>query len=322
MRLPLVSTIVLSYNYSRFILETLDSVRDQTYAATQLIIVDDCSSDDSVATIDDWLRRSKIDCAFIRHSENQGVCKSLNDALDVARGEYISMVAADDVWLPDKTRLQVEIMESQPDDVAVVYSDAFQMDEGGHPLPAMFIEAHRKLPEIPEGMILDTLLQGNFIPAMTTLIRRSSYDKVGFYDEDLPWEDWDMWLRIAEHYSFIYSTKPSAKYRVHKNSLSHSDSQRMSKDLLRIGLKQWRRACLNEDQKAKLAGTLLSYAAGLYRENDAEAADSAYAIWKATGDKRAVWLYRCMESGLSYRVWFYANQFRIQLRQLWPRLNW
>ena len=176
---PMVSMIVLCYNQSRFVLETLESVKAQTYKTTQLIIVDDCSSDDSVATIESWLHENGIDCTFIRHQKNQGICKSLNDALAVATGKYISMVASDDIWLPDKIAQQVEIMESQPDHVGVLYSDAFQMDEHGNLLPDMFIAAHRKLPEMPQGQILDTLLEGNFIPAMTTLIRRSCYDKVG-----------------------------------------------------------------------------------------------------------------------------------------------
>jgi glycosyltransferase involved in cell wall biosynthesis len=208
---PLVSTIVLSYNQSRFVLETLESVKAQTYKATQLIIVDDCSLDDSVATIDHWLQESGIHCEFIRHKKNQGICKSLNEALAVANGKYISMVASDDVWLSDKIQCQVEIMESQPDNVGVLYSDALEIDEDGLVLPGLLIATYWKLPEMPQGQVLNTLLQGNFIPGLTTLIRRSCYDKVGLYDETLPWEDWDMWMRIARHYLFVYSPKPSAK---------------------------------------------------------------------------------------------------------------
>src|SRR5271165_4170551 len=245
---PLVSTIVTSYNQSRFVVETLESVKAQTYNATQFIIVDDCSSDDSVAIIDRWLRDNGIDCVFIRHEENKGICKSLNEALTVANGKYIAMVASDDVWLPDKLERQVEIMESQPVSVGVLYSDAFQMDDHGHALPDMFIEAHRKLAEMPQGLILDTLLAGNFIPAMTTLIRRSCYDEVGLYDESLPWEDWDMWLRIARQYSFVYSPAPSARYRIHDKSLSHSDRACILKGVFNICLKQYGLGYLNEGQ--------------------------------------------------------------------------
>ena len=269
---PLVSTIVLSYNQCRFVLETLESVKAQTYKHTQLIIVDDCSTDDSVAIIEHWLRENDIHCTFIRHQENQGICKSLNEALAIATGKYISMVASDDVWLSDKIARQVEIMEAQPDQVGVLYSDAFQIDEQGRPLPDMLIVSNWKLPEMPQGPVLDTLLQGNFIPGMTTLIRRNCYDEVGLYDENLRWEDWDMWLRIARHYSFLYSPTPAAKYRVHGKSLSHSDPGRILKDLINIGLKHFRLGHLREDQKSTLIGTLLNWSAYLYNRDDAESA--------------------------------------------------
>jgi glycosyltransferase involved in cell wall biosynthesis len=311
---PLVSTIVLSYNQSRFLLETLESVKAQTYKATQLIIVDDCSSDDSVATIGHWLQENGIRCAFIRHQQNEGICKSLNDALAVANGKYISIVASDDVWLPGKIERQVEIMESQPDYVGVLYSDALQMDENGHVLPGMLIAPSWKLPEMPQGQVLNTLLQGNFIPGLTTLIRRSCYDEVGLYDENLPWEDWDMWMRIARHYSFIYSPTPSAKYRHHEKSLSHSDPGRMLKDSFKIGLKQFRLGHLNEDQKSTLIGTLLNLAGELYNRNDSDASDILLDLWQATGNKRAVWMYRFARLGVSFRNLQRADACRIRLR--------
>ena len=135
-----MSTIVLSYNQCQYVLETLESVKAQTYKVTELIIVDDCSTDDSVAIIERWLQENKINCTFIRHEKNQGICKSLNEALAVATGKYISMVASDDIWLPDKIARQVEIMEAQPDQVGILYSDAFQIDEHGYPLPKCLLQ--------------------------------------------------------------------------------------------------------------------------------------------------------------------------------------
>jgi glycosyltransferase involved in cell wall biosynthesis len=311
---PLVSTIVLSYNQSRFVLETLESIKAQTYKATQLIVVDDCSSDGSVATIERWLHENRVDCTFIRHRKNEGICKSLNDALAVATAKYVSMVASDDVWLPDKIAQQVDIMESQPDQVGILYSDAFQMDEHGHPLPDMFIGAHRKLGEMPQGQILNTLLEGNFIPAMTTLIRRSCYDVVGLYDENLPWEDWDMWLRLARHYSFLYSPIPSARYRRHEKSLSNSNQTVMFKGSFKVLLKHCNPGHLNEDQKSKLIETLLWLSEELYRRGDNESSDMLLALWQATGNKRAGWMYRFAKLGVSYPIWQRAYGFRLRLR--------
>jgi len=308
--------IVLSYNQSRFVLETLESVKAQTYKNTQFIIVDDCSSDDSVATIERWLRENEIRCTLIRHEKNKGICKSLNDALAVANGKYISMVASDDVWLPDKIARQVEIMESQPDRVGVLYSDAFQMDENGNTLPGLLIATHWKLPEMPQGQVLSTLLQGNFIPGLTTLIRRSCYDEVGLYDENLPWEDWDMWMRIARRYSFLYSRTPSAKYRQHEKSFSHSDSTRMLKDSLKIGLKQFDLGNLEEDQKSTLTRTILNFAAELYKRNDSESRETLLALWQVTGNRRAGWMYRFARLGVSFQSLQRANACRTRLRRL------
>jgi glycosyltransferase involved in cell wall biosynthesis len=310
---PLVSTIVLSYNQCQYVLETLESVKAQSYKFTQFIIVDDYSTDDSVAIIDRWIQANKINCTFIRHKQNQGICKSLNDALAVATGKYISMVASDDVWLPDKIARQVEIMESQSDQVGVLYSDALQIDRNGHTLPGLLIATHwKQLQEMPQGQVLDVLLVGNFIPGLTTLIRRSCYDEVGLYDENLPWEDWDMWMRIARHYSFLYSPTPSAKYRHHEKSLSHSDPGRMLKDSFKIFLKQFRLGHLNEDQKSTVIRMLLWLSEELYRRGDTESPDILLAVWQATGNKRAGWMYEFARFGFSFRNWQRANNCQIR----------
>jgi hypothetical protein len=132
------------------------------------------------------------------------------------------MIAADDVWMLDKIENQVRQMEQLPDDVGVLYSDALRIDENGNLLEEKFIEARRQFSRMPEGDLFATLLQKNFIPAMTTLIRRSCYDKVGTYDETLCYEDYDMWLRIAQHYRFAFSPIISAKYRIVSTSLTNT----------------------------------------------------------------------------------------------------
>jgi glycosyltransferase involved in cell wall biosynthesis len=311
----LVSMIVVCYNQSRFVVETLESVKAQTYKATQLIIVDDCSSDDSVAVIENWLHKNRIDCTFIRHQKNQGICKTVNEALSLAKGKYISPIASDDIWLPDKIARQVEMMESQPDDVGVIYSDAFQIDVNGHLLPNGYI-ADCKLPEIPQGQVLDMLLTRNFIPPMTTLIRRSCYDEVGLYDEDLPWEDWDMWMRLARHYSFLYSPIPSAKYRRHEKSYTRSDLGRILRDSFNVCFKQFRVGHLTEHQKSALTVTLLNFATQLYDRNDKQAPDILLNLWEATGNKRAASMYLFAKFGFSFQNWQTANSWRLRFRRL------
>jgi len=298
---PLVSTIVLCYNQSHFVLETLESVKAQTYPNTQLIIVDDCSSDNSVEIIEGWLRRNGVRCTFIRHEENQGICKSLNDALAVAKGKYISMTAADDLWLPEKLSQQVEIMESQPSQVGMLYSDAFLIDEHGELLPGMFIEAHRRLPEMPQGRVLNALLEQNFVPAMTTLVRRSCYERLGFFDENLLWEDWDMWLRIARHYSFVYSPIPSAKYRRHSQSFTQSKQTWILKGAFDISMKHFQFGYLTDSQNRQLIRNMLNCSEALRKLNDTESSESLWALLQQTGNRRALWMYRLRMAWFSFR---------------------
>src|SRR3954453_8264920 len=233
---PLVRVFVGSYNHSRFVEECLESVRTQTHANLQVIIFDDCSKDNSVAIIHAWLRRHRLDWQFIPHSRNIGICASLNEVLRLARGKYISMIAADDIWMPDKTSRQVQMMEKMPNEIGVLYSDAFQIDENGERLPQMFIEAHRKFAVRPEGFLFDALWEGNFIPAMATLIRHDCFTKAGTYDEDLCFEDWDMWMRISRIFRFAYDNIPAAKYRVDSTSAFRTmlEDMHRSVELLKI----------------------------------------------------------------------------------------
>ena len=248
---PLVTAFVGCYNHSRFVEQCLDSVKHQTYPNLQVIIFDDCSKDNSVAVIDTWLKKHRLDWQFIPHTRNIGICASLNEVLRLAGGKYISMVAADDVWLSDKTARQVEIMERLPEDVGVVYSDAFQIDEYGETLPQMFVEAHREFVVPPEGFLFDVLLEGNFIPAMTTLIRRECFNQVGTYDEDLCFEDWDMWMRISRTFRFVYDTIPAAKYRIVLSSASRAMSGAMWRSAKLLRVKYFFRGWLNAEQRRR-----------------------------------------------------------------------
>jgi len=217
---PLVSVIAVCFNHSRFLAECLDSIRNQTYKNVQLLIIDDCSTDSSVLTIRDWISRTKMDCTFLVHKENMGVCSTLNEALSYANGKYVAMIATDDIWMPEKLARQVAHLESLSESAGVLYSDAYQINEDGDQLPRLFIESHRHFAVAPEGNILPALLEGNFIPAMTTLIRRTALETVGPYDERLAYEDFDMWLRLSHRFMFAFSPYISAKYRIVSTSLT------------------------------------------------------------------------------------------------------
>ena len=210
---PAVTVIALCYNHARFVLECLDSIAAQSCRDFELIVTDDCSRDGSADLIADWIARHHPQATFIRHQRNRGLCATLNEALAASSGEFISMIATDDVWEPNKIAVQLAAMRAASADVAVVYSDASQIDEDSVRLPLDFMTHHRPDVTPPSGEVFSALANGNFIPAMSTLIRRSAIDAVGGYDERLTYEDYDMWLRLSARYRFLFLPGAPARYR-------------------------------------------------------------------------------------------------------------
>ncbi len=235
MSVPLVSVIATCYNHARFVVDGLESIRQQTYPNIELIITDDGSTDDSVERIRAWVDEHAVDCRLVLHDYNQGLCRTLNEALAVASGKYVAIVSVDDMWLPDKTARHVGMMEALPESVAVVYSDAHVIDDAGRSLAGPYIRTRVKRFDTPEGDIFGILLQEwNFIPAMTTLIRHSCLRAAGPYDETLVLEDIDMWLRLARRYQFVFDPTVSASYRILPTSLFRSRQTEITKSFIRI----------------------------------------------------------------------------------------
>ena len=211
---PVVTVLALCYNHARFLQDCLDSIAAQTTQDFQLIIADDCSKDESANMIEAWLTEHRPEAVFIRHTCNVGLCKTLNEALSHVKAEFICMIATDDVWEPNKIERQLALMRQQSTAVAVVYSDASRMDEAGVRLEPDFIQAHTPDCTRPSGNIFAELANRNFIPAMSTLIRYQALLEVGRYDERLSYEDYDMWLRLAARYDFVYCPGLLARYRI------------------------------------------------------------------------------------------------------------
>lgn len=289
-----ISVIALCYNHENYVLECLESIRKQTFQKFELIICDDCSVDSSVSIIENWLLTSGLQYNFIKHSSNRGVCKTLNEALKIAKGKYLAMIATDDMWLPEKLHIQLRELDNCPDTVGVLYSDAYQIDKNGFPIEGMFIESHNPLVATPEGNIFDLIATRNFIPAMATLIRMDCYKTVGFYDENLSFEDWDMWLRMALKYKFKYSEYVSAKYRILPTSLARtllaSDNPSKIDTYFRIKIKCIESRKLGVENSKKFKKQIWDHAYQLYLSNEHGTFTRMLKVYRITGRTRALLL--------------------------------
>ena len=128
--IPLVSIGIANYNYAKYIAQALESAANQTYKNCELIIVDDCSTDNSVEVIQNWIDHYKgnFNIKFIKNSKNAGVAKVYNSILERVSGKYYQILDADDLIFPEKIARQVSILEKQ-EEAALVYSNISVVNE-------------------------------------------------------------------------------------------------------------------------------------------------------------------------------------------------
>jgi glycosyltransferase involved in cell wall biosynthesis len=232
--IPLVSIIALCYNHERFLLDTLTSIKNQTYPSLQLIIADDASADNSVEKINQWISSNNMDASFIRHKENEGICRTINEALTYCKGKYTQLIACDDIMIPEKTEIMVSALENAGHEYALIYSDMYVIDENNHLLAESLLSSIGRDPDkMPEGNVFLEELKGNFILAPSVIMRTEVIRELGGYDEELLFEDYDMFLRIAKDYKIKYlGNKKTVFYRRLDSSVSISSGSRIYENVL------------------------------------------------------------------------------------------
>ncbi len=219
---PLVTVICLCYNHDAFVQEALNAVLNQEYQPLELIVVDDASTDGSKNKIEAWLEQHP-NCHFIANRTNLGPTKSFNQALQLAKGSYILDLATDDVLLANAIQLQVAAFEkSKFQNVGVVYGNASLVLENGtfdsYYFPVSNDE--KVLTQRVTGFIYcDVLSGGASICSVSALVKKSVYDALGGYDENLAFEDLDFWIRASRVYEFDFIDAVLIKKRIVARSL-------------------------------------------------------------------------------------------------------
>jgi glycosyltransferase involved in cell wall biosynthesis len=221
--MPLVSVIIPTYNAEKTIHETVTSVFKQTLSDLELIIINDGSTDKTLevlSTIDD--PRLKI-----FSYPNAGVAVSRNRGLSKATGQYISFLDADDLWTPDKLEAQYQALQDNPQ-AAVAYSWTDYVDESGQFLGVCARATNN-------GNLYQLLLLADVIGSGSNpLIKAEAIAKVGEFDPAVvPTEDWDMWIRLAEHFRYVAVPAVHVLYRQLQNSGS-SNMRKMEVSSLRV----------------------------------------------------------------------------------------
>lgn len=207
---PKVSVIIASYNHARYIEASIRSVMAQTYPDIELLVVDDGSSDDSVAVIERLQREFDFD---FKVQGNQGLSRTLNAAIARSSGEYVAPFGSDDIMLPNRIALQVEYMRGKPE-VGICAGSVTSIGPDGEPL------GNDKPPYWRRLDFDDIFLNRKpGSPAATLLFRREALDAVGGFDPHIRLEDLVIELKITHAGWFIdVLGETLAFYRVHASN--------------------------------------------------------------------------------------------------------
>jgi len=223
---PEVSVIIPAYNREAFIGEAIDSVLAQEDVKTEIILVDGASSDETVCVA----RRHAPDIRIISEPD-RGVADARNKGIAIARAPWIAFLDADDVWKPEKLRLQLAVARAEPE-VALIFCDAWQYREEEIIIDSFLKTRHGydalpKHPVAEDGYVFDTdmaveIMKVNYVVTTSTaMVRTEAARAVGGFDPTLKvCEDYEFWLRVVKGHKAGVVERPLVGYRHHGNSLS------------------------------------------------------------------------------------------------------
>lgn len=208
-KIPTISIIMAVYNFQDTVAEAIDSILDQTFQDFEFIICDDCSSDNTYHIVCEYAERHPDKIVVLRNERNSKLAYSLNQCLQHVRGKYVARMDGDDVSVPERLQKQYDFLKANPG-YDLVGTGIALFDEQGD----WGRLVKKRIPQRKE------LLRGPCFNHATIMIKKSAYDRVGFYT-DLPrtlrCEDVDLWFKFFAA-GFQGYNMPDLLYRVRTNA--------------------------------------------------------------------------------------------------------
>lgn len=204
----LVSIIMPSYNTAKFISETIDSVLTQTYTNWELIIVDDCSTDNTDEVVKSFLSDDRI--KYIKNEKNSGAAFSRNRALCEAKGKWIAFLDSDDLWLPEKLEKQIAFMEKN--DYRFSYTNYIEIDETANP--------NGRSVTGPKKVTRHGMYNYCWMGCLTVMYDAETVGLIQIADIKKN-NDYAMWLKVCKKADCYLLDEVLAKYRKRSGSISN-----------------------------------------------------------------------------------------------------
>lgn len=244
-----MSVVIVSYNSAEYILETLDSIFAQTYTNIELIVSDDASTDQTVALAEEWIQAHAsrfVNVQLIKSEHNTGIAPNCNRGLRRCKGEYIKLLAADDLLRVNCVEDMLQGIVAQQGDIAFCYEYVFYPKDYGK----LGSQAEQQLEVRPHAIgiykcaplsMYKRILAANQFPAPTAFYKRDCIVSLDYFDERYPYtEDYPFWIKALQNNAkIVFVETYGVYYRKTESSISWrdspilSDSQRKFQDCLR-----------------------------------------------------------------------------------------
>lgn len=215
---PLVTVFTPVYNCGEYLQETIESVLNQTFTDFEYLLVDDCSTDNSVAIIEQF---SDPRIRLIKNRENKGISYNRNLGIEKSNGKYLAMLDGDDIALDTRLEKQIEFLERNPD-YGILGTSVINMDSSGTPFNQDIQFG------IPDEQIPSRMLFNNYIYTSSATINKNYLtDDLRFKEEFVVAEDYELWIRLIRNCKIGIIREKLIKYRIHDSSISNQKKQLM-----------------------------------------------------------------------------------------------
>ncbi len=225
MSTPTVSVVIPTYNRANLVSQAIESALAQTHPPHEVIVVDDGSTDDTVTV---GAKYGPV-VRYLRQT-NSGPSVARNLGVDAATGDWIALLDSDDLWLPTKLEKQLRLLRQFPD-AAACYCDFQYVD-----LEGRLLEEHSGFREPrSRDATFCQLLDGCPIPTPTLVIRRDCLAGGLRFEPDIRYgQDWDLFARLADRYSFIAVPEPLVLIRKHASNITNGVPDELTRDVLKV----------------------------------------------------------------------------------------
>jgi glycosyltransferase involved in cell wall biosynthesis len=218
-----ISYVVPCYNHELFLKDCLNSIKNDIFVESEIIVIDDGSTDKSVSVIKNWISENPSLNVKLIEQSNKGVCATLNKLFDLAQGDFIRPIGSDDVIILESTKKLVFKLQEQ-NQYLMAFGDSSTIDETGALIAKSHIEYLGKSIKKYQNHLKESVIGSWAVSGPVFLCKKNMLQVVGQYDEELLIEDWNMYLKLVARDSLAFLPEPVAQYRIHKRNTSITDN--------------------------------------------------------------------------------------------------